>query len=252
MLHCITVMLIIGFWLGMTGLLVVREVYPEATGLNTVPIAHVGRIIFQHEQSSDLAIRDKQTEIGYFHLQPRHNRETRERKIDFHGNLALSLPGAGRQRISWVGNMQMDDAFSFSRLRLTLSTHQPVQQLELDVDSAKNLAHFTISLNAEEIEKGSFTLDQNGMTSLLERAGLPVGILKSLLSKQTSLPAPAVTARQSTLKMGGETISTYVISATLSGQPLVEAHITQLGQILQAKAPALGYKLLPHNAKDAE
>ena len=148
--------------------------------------------------------------------------------------------------------MQMDDAFSFSRLRLTLSTHQPVQQLELDVDSAKNLAHFTISLNAEEIEKGSFTLDQNGMTSLLERTGLPVGILKSLLSKQTSLPAPAVTARQSTLKMGGETISTYVISATLSGQPLVEAHITQLGQILQAKAPALGYKLLPHNAKDAE
>ena len=43
MLHRITVMLIIGFWAAMTGLLVVREVYPESTKLNDIPVTHVGR-----------------------------------------------------------------------------------------------------------------------------------------------------------------------------------------------------------------
>lgn len=252
MLHRITVLLIIGFWLGMTGLLVVREVYPEATRLNSIPMGHVGRILFQHEQSSDLVIRDKEKEIGFFHFQPRYNRDTRDRRIEFHGNVALNFPGAGRQRISWVGNAWLDEAFSVSRLRLTLSTHEPVQQVELDIDNVKNLTNYIISSNGAEIEKGKFTMDQNGVSSLLERAGLPVSIFKSLISQQASMPTPEVSARQATLKMSGESISTYVVSATLAGQPLMEAHFTQLGQILKAQAHSFGYKLLPYNVKESE
>ena len=252
MLHRITVLLIIGFWLGMTGLLIVREVYPESSKLNSIPLGHVGRVLFQHEQSSDLVIRDKQTDVGFFHLQPRLNRDTRERKIEFHGNLALNLPGAGRQRLSWVGNMLLDEAFSISRLRVTLSTHEPVQQVELDIDNPKNLARFVILSNGAEIEKGQFTLDEKGVTSLLERSGLPVGILKSLISQHSAMPVPELSARQATLKMSGESISTYVVSATIGGQPLIEAHVTQLGQILKAQAPSLGYKLMPHNVKDSQ
>ena len=41
MLHRLLALSIVGFWLAMTGLLVVRELYPESTSLNSVPVSHV-------------------------------------------------------------------------------------------------------------------------------------------------------------------------------------------------------------------
>lgn len=252
MLHRITVMLIIGFWAAMTGLLVVREVYPESTKLNDIPVAHVGRLLFQHEQASDLVIREKQRDVGYFHFQPRTNQETGARSLDFHGNVGLNVIGAGRQRISWVGSIKLDHAFNMTHLRLTLSTLEPVQQLELDLDPQTNVANFNILLQGTEIEKGSFTMDQKGVAGLLERAGLPDGLFQQLISKQSEMPAPEITARQASLKINGETISTYAVTIAVAGQTLLDGHITQLGQMLKATAPALGYKFVPHNSRDIE
>lgn len=251
MLHRITVMLIIGFWLAMTGLLVVREIYPESTRLNNVPVAHVGRLLFQHEQPSELTIRDKQREVGTLYLQPRANKITRERWFEFHGNLGLSLPGAGRQRISWSGNARMDDAFNVVHLKLSLYTHDPIQGIELDIDAPTNLASYVITNQGTELEKGSFTMDKSGLASLLKRAGLPVAVFESILSSsQKSMGAPEVVSRLSSLKLNGETISTYLVSVNVSGQTLLEAHVTQLGQVVKAAAPALGYKLSPQNYKE--
>ena len=252
MLHRITALLIIGFWLAMTGLLVVRELYPNATQLNTVPMSHIGHILFQHEQSSDLVIREKQKEVGHFHIQPRMNRETDERKLEFHGNVGLSLMGAGKQRISWNGSVLLDRAYSVSSLDVIISTHNPIHQLQLAINPATNIASYNLSVEGTELERGSFTMDNKGITSLLERSGIPVGLLQTLLSNQSAMPEPELTARQSTLKMNGESISTFVIAASAGGQMVLEGHITQLGQMLRAQAPLLGYKLLPHNAKENE
>ncbi len=252
MLHRITALLIIGFWLAMTGLLVVRELYPNATQLNAVPISHIGHILFQHEQSSDLVIREKQKEVGHFHIQPRMNRETDERKLEFHGNVGLSIMGAGKQRISWNGSILLDRAYNIERLDVILSTHNPVHQLQLVINPATNIATYDLSLEGTDLEKGSFTMDKKGITTLLERAGIPVGLLRTLLSNQSSGPESELTARQSTLKMNGESISTFVITASAGGQMILEGHITQLGQMLKAQAPLLGYKLLPHNARETD
>ncbi len=252
MLHRITVMFIIGFWVAMTGLLVLREIYPDATRLNTIPVAHVGRVLFQHEHSSDLAIRDKTKEVGYVHLQPRTNAETGERKLEFHGNIGLAVLGVGKQRISWKGDVVFDKAFGVAALSLTISTYEPAQQLKLELDPATNVAKYEISIQGTKLEGGSFTMDNKGVASLLERAGIPAGLFQQLIAKQSAMPEPEFSARQSTLTMSGETISTFVVTATVGGQTLLEGHITQLGQILKAQAPALGYKLLPHNSKDTE
>ena len=252
MLHRITVMLIIGFWVAMTGLLVLRESSPDATRLNTIPMAHVGRILFQHEQTSDLVIRDKTREVGYLHFQPHTNEETGERKLEFHGNIGLAVLGAGKQRISWRGEVVFDKVFGVAVLKLTVSTYEPVQQLQLELDPATNVATYEISIQGTKLEGGSFTMDTKGVASLLERAGLPAGLFQQLLAKQSAMPESEFSARQSTLKMNGETISTFVVTATVGGQTLLEAHITQLGQMLKAQAPVLGYKLLPHNSKDTE
>jgi hypothetical protein len=245
-------MLIVAFWLGMTSLLVVRELYPESTRLNDVPVNHVGRLFFQHEQGSDLVIRDKQKEVGYLHVQPRRDRESGARRVEFHGNVGLNLPAAGKKRLSWSGNMSMDDTFNVTRLRIALSTHDPIQGVELDVDAVTNVAKYVVTHRGNELEKGSFTLDQNGLTSLLERAGLPVALFKSLLSSQKASATPEVVARQATLKINGEEISAYTIAVNVSGQTMFEAHVTQLGQVLKAKAAALGYTLAPHTLKTGE
>jgi hypothetical protein len=253
MLHRITAMLIIGFWLAMTGLLVVREIYPDSTKLNNIPIAHVGRLLFQHEQASELVIRDKQKDVGTFYVQPRVNRQTRDRWIEFHGNIGVTLPGAGKQRISWSGNATMDDAFNVVHLKISLYTYDPIQGIDFDIDTPTNLAKYTISNQGYELEKGSFTMDQTGLTSLLKRAGLPVAVFQSLLSSsQKTMASPEVGSRLSTIKMNGETLSAYVVSVSVSGQTLFEAHVTQLGQVLKANAPALGYKMYPHNYKESD
>jgi hypothetical protein len=79
-----------------------------------------------------------------------------------------------------------------------------------------------------------------------------VSIFQSLLSKESALPESEVSARQASLKMNGETVSTFVISAKVGGQTFMEAHLTQLGQMLKAQVPSMGYKLLPYNAKETE
>jgi hypothetical protein len=35
----------------------------------------------------------------------------------------------------------------------------------------------------------------------------------------------------------------------VGGQPLIEAHLSQLGQVIKAAVPAFGYRLAPHNVK---
>lgn len=251
MLHRITVFLIIGFWIAMTGLLVVREIYPDSTKLNNIPVSHVGRLLFQHEQPSELVIRDKQKDVGTFYIQPKVNAASRERWIEFHGNLGIHLPAAGKQRISWRGNVHLDDAFSVTHLKISLYTHDPIQGVELEIDTPTNLAKYAITNQGFELEKGSFTLDQNGLTSLLKRSGLPVGVFQAILnSSQKTMSSPEVAARLSSLKLNGETISTYIVSINVSDQTLFEMHMTQLGQVLKANAPALGYKMYPQHYKE--
>src|SRR3954454_16932160 len=111
MLHRLTAIVIVIFWLCMTGLLVVREMYPELTRLNDVPTGYVARLIFQHEQASDLEIYEGARNVGNIHLQPRHNPENGDLLLEHHGALAVDIPGGIHQRLSWNGNLEMDSAF---------------------------------------------------------------------------------------------------------------------------------------------
>jgi hypothetical protein len=90
-------------------------------------------------------------------------------------------------------------------------------------------------------------MDEKGLGKLLGIAGMDTGILHQLNAAGAKFPRPEFTAQQSSTKLGGETLSTYLFSVKIGGQVLFEAHVSQLGQILRANAPLLGYKLLPDN-----
>src|SRR5215204_4207227 len=130
MLHRIFAMLIVGFWLAMTSLLVVREGFPEATSLNRLPAAYVGGLFFQHGQSSDLQIYDAGAEVGYLHLQPRLSQDKTTRVLEYHGMMTLNPLGMARQRLSWTGALRMTDRQEMRRFDVVLSTHDPPTQLK--------------------------------------------------------------------------------------------------------------------------
>ncbi len=241
-------MLIVGFWLAMTALLVIRELYPNATDLNAIPVGHVGRLLFQHEQASGLEIYDQDTNVGFFRMEPTWTKDRRFRLLKMHGNVTLKLPGLA-QRISWIGSIQFDAAFAVKRLDMNLSTGDPAQQLDIVFDSATNLAKYTLRSGGTEYLKNEFTLDQKGISELLGQIGFGPEFLAQFHSKQARTPPPDFTAMQSSVDLNGENISTFLISMKVGGQTLWEAHVSQLGQLMKARAPIFGYKLVPSGVK---
>ena len=103
MLHRLAIILITGFWLVMTALLIVRELYPESTRLNQVPLSYVAQVAFQHQQSSDLRIFSSEKDPGFLHVQPHTLPGTGRRVLEFNGSVHFTLPTGKKQRVSWIG-----------------------------------------------------------------------------------------------------------------------------------------------------
>jgi hypothetical protein len=71
--------------------------------------------------------------------------------------------------------------------------------------------------------------------------GLDPTLLTTRSAPQIS---PTVRGRMSSLLFHGERVDTFLLTVEQSGQPLVEIHISQLGNVLQAKT-ILGYNFAP-------
>jgi hypothetical protein len=246
MLHRLVAMLIVGFWLAMTGLLIVRELYPEATRLNVVPVGYVGRLVFQHQQPSGLKVYGTTDEVGYVNIEPKLLAANGARAFDVNGNLSIHPLGGNEQKLSWRGTIELDAAYTLRRIRGTLST-QDEGQLAVDVDSVAGTAAFNTGTDAHGRGGETITLDEKGLAKLLGIAGLDAGVLRQLHATPAQMPPAEFSAQQSSTKLGGETISTYLLSMKIGGQTMFEAHISQLGQVLRAQVPIFGYRLLPDN-----
>jgi hypothetical protein len=248
MIHRFAAMLIVIFWVCMTGLLVVRQMYPELTRLNDVPVSRVAQLIFQHQQPSDLQIYEGPKETGYIHLQPRRMAMSGAQVLELHGNLGVELPGgSGRQRLSWVGALEMDAGFRVQRLRLNLAFQQAGGQLEILLEPPRNIARYSVKTPGAPVQSSELTLDEAGFSSLLMKAGMGPLSLPQMKAAGAQLGGPQFTAQTSSLQLNGETVSTYYFSMKIEEQVLIEAHLSQLGQVLRAQIPLLGYKFAPQN-----
>lgn len=247
MLHRLTIILITGFWLAMTSLLVVRELYPEATRLNAVPIGYVGQTIFQHEQASDLRIfteGNEKKEVGFFHIQPR-NAAGGRRVLEINGNVNLTLPGSLPHHLGWIAQFEMSHDFTPERLHLDVSTHEPGQHMDVVVDFLGKKASFGVKLGERIMNETSFTLDEAGFTSLMSRAGVPEFLTKQLRASQSEMPKIEFGAQSSSTVISGQKLSTFLLALKAGGQSVFDAQVSQLGQVLSAEAPVLGWKFVP-------
>jgi hypothetical protein len=247
MLHRLTAIIIVIFWFCMTGLLVVREMYPELTRLNDVPVGYVTRLIFQHEQASDLELFEGPRDIGNLHLQPRHNHENGDLTLEYHGALAVDIPGGPHQRLSWVGTLEMDAHFHVKQVQAKIGFQQGAGQIDLLIEPPHNIARFSVKNGNLPAEESQLSLDEAGLTTLLAHAGLGPMSLAQLKTAGAQFAMPEVNAQTSSLQMNGESVSTFLFTGKMEGQTVIEAHLSQLGQLLRGQIPVLGYRFAPQN-----
>lgn len=233
MLYRAFVVMIIAFWGAMTALLVRSELYPDGSQIRAVPLHHVLKLFFQNEQPSDLAITASGVRVGHLRLQPKVNAETKTRTIEVIGNVLVRLQDAQKQRFSWDGSVELDRAMNLQRLDIALIMHERQNsRAELVVEPLKNLATLTYKAGDRVVDVQTFTLDEAGAKTALDRAGID----PALIPVSTRAAAgPELSARQSSLKIRHETVETYLVTLQQNGQTLLEIHVSQIGQILSAK-----------------
>ena len=246
MLHRLAIILIVGFWLAMTGLLVVRELYPESTRLNAVPLGYVGQIVFQHEQASHLLIYTSAKEPGFLHIQPRTVAGSGRRVLEFKGSVNLTLPGSSQQHLSWEGTFEMSRTSAPEMLHLDLWTNEPGQHLDVAVDFAAKKASFGAKVGDHVVNETAFTLDEAGFGKLMSRAGVDPVMLRQLKASQSEMPQFDFSANSSSLVLAGQKLETFLLSMKAGGQTVFDVQFSQLGQVLFAQVPALGWKLRPN------
>lgn len=247
MLHRVTALCIIGFWLAMTALLVVREVFPEFTQLNAVPVSYVGQIVFQHEQTSVLRIDTPEKEIGFLHIQPKTLAGTGQRKLELYGSLRLTLPGGRPQPITWAAVLDLGGDFTLERIHLDLTTPAPIRRMDVVVDFIGKKASFGVKDGDHVVNETTFTLDEAGFGSLMARLGVDATMMRQLKASQNEIPKMEFGAQSSVVFISGQKLSTFLLSLKAGGQSVFEAQVSQLGQVLSAQAPLLGWKLTPPN-----
>lgn len=243
---------IVIFWFVMTLLLVRNEISPEASRLREVPVAHVLKLLYLHEQPSDLTVYNGPTSIGHVRLHPRLDGNPNNRLLDLSGDLQLALSPSDRGRFNWLGHLEMTPEFAIRNSRWALTVLEPgYLRAEIETSERSKAAHYVLRTRDaiagsgrpadRVISEGDLPTDQAGLEGLAKQLNLGAN-LDALTKQGAAQGTPAFRARQSSLKWRGERTETYLVTVEQNGQQLIEAHISQLGQVLLART-ALGYTL---------
>ncbi len=226
------------FWLAMWLMLLRSELSPES-GLRSVPIEHVEKVIFEHEQTSDLLIHGDGVTSGRLRLIPKVRQSDGHRVLEFNGAIQMQPNGPTRQRYGWDGVIEFDQTMTLTLLKFGFTTLQsgsnktPSPRLEVVAIPAEHRGSYTWLLAGQVQDHAEFTLDEEGMKQLMSHLGLDETLLQG--APMLHPVAPQIEARESTMKLAGETVETLHVGFIENGQTMLEAHVSQVGEILALK-----------------
>ena len=252
MLYRALTLLVIGFWLTMTGLLIRKETGPGDSALREVPVGHVVKLLLMHEQASVLNIYSGKMCVGHLRIHPQMHTGDRARVIEFVGDLQIMMPGLERERVQWDGEIELEKTLATRRFTMGLTFRDPTlrnttaSRIQITVVPAENLLTWTLLSDGQlNAPPHTYTLDDAGLQRALREMDDP-SLLTLLQSQTRSMAPPVVKALQSSMLIHGERIDTYLVTVEQSGQTLLEFDVDQLGHILRAKT-LIGYSLAPND-----
>ena len=232
---------IVCFWIVMTSLLIRLEINPDNSNLLTLPPSHVFKLMFMHQQISDLSITQNGKTVGNLMLRPKMDAELGKQTLIFTGGVLFLAPGTQKkQRISWDGTLVMDRAFNTLSLSLTANLQEPPYLIHLYLDPLAKRADYDLLLSGHPVKKSSVALTQEGVSSLLrDELGIDPGILQNA---PVSVGTPTLTAKQTELTIRKEKVVAYLLTLKQGETTVAEVYVGQLGQVLTAKT-LIGYNL---------
>lgn len=245
MLHRFVATTIVLFWITMLGLLVRKEYGPRDSSLREVPLPHVLKAVFAQQQVSDLQIYAEKAVVGHLRLHPQVRAEDKLRTLSFTGSVQMAVPGIGRQRFSWSGELALDARMQAQRLALTASYRAPaVHTIALQFDFAHKRMSYETRVNSTVARRAEYSLDSAGTHAFLREQGVDPDFVIGL---QNPRSAPLTfRALQATLPVRDESIETWQVTIDQGGQTLLEAHVSQLGQIMRVRT-FVGYSAAPED-----
>ena len=236
---------IILFWVSMTALLLRLELAPGEAEMLPVPTTFVWRLVFRHEESSDLGLFNGRQRLGTLHLQPR--RQTAAggpyHQLTATGAFALDLPGLRGQRMVFHGTLDLNEQEMVERVELAANFPPPRQAgITVVFDGQPQLGqwHYLIRSGDGLEKENSGSLETLLDDPDLRATGFDPKIFAQVGRQQAA--ATTVTARHGTLHMHSEDVETYVVTVRQGDGLESSIHLNQLGQILAVKT-FLGYDL---------
>lgn len=234
MLSRILTVLIFGFWIVMSALLVRSHLNPGESGVMTVPVEHVVKLIFLHGQPSDLNIMVGDIPFGALTIRPTSTESIHT--LECNGSARLRIPMVPRDQLIWETEVDLEPDYSFRTFRGIFRVRDRDVRLGVEVDAGKKVVHYRLSDRSTPAQESVVPLSREGGAQLLERSGMNPAVLSSL---EDSAGETVVSARRTDLKFRDEQLDAYQIAVKREGVVLAEVYVSQLGQILLVKTPVL-------------
>jgi len=241
---------VVAFWLLMNGALLRFWIFPMENRMLSLPVEHVFRQMFVHEQLSELVIRQGNEPVGNLTLQPRHSGADEEEEalygLDFSGHLLLSLPFTQQQPFNWHGTLEITPRLKLRRLRLQVEASLPGVLFDLEIDPERREAAYTLRQKGEEPVEAAVPLTAEGLEEIAARLGLDPAVLAQLTAGFRGGGGggepPALRARHARVTIHGEPVQAFNLSLRHGQTMLAEMDLSTLGRVLAVRT-ALGFTL---------
>jgi hypothetical protein len=218
-------------------------VNPDGSSLREIPVTHVLKHLFIHEQRSSLRIYNGSMPIGYLSMYPHIDPDSDARVLDLSGTLQFDLSGR-RQRVSWDTVLTMNPAFEVTESEYRIKMHEPADVFaEIHSRADRPLVHVRLTSKNVLMDERDIPLNQSGIEGLAQQFGATGDVLGLVQQPTTAMIRPVIHARQSSLRLGrDQRTETFLVTIEHNGQTYLECHFSQLGQALRAKT-LFGYTL---------
>ncbi len=251
MLFRIVSVLIVAFWLVMSGLLVQLTYFPEESRLAEVdPDVPVGRFL-KNEDPSELAIYKDGKRVGDLMLQARKVKAddlSGGREVDFRASGEVELPNLPRQLLRWHGALSLGADRSIEKVVINVRFEEPDALVNLSVDPRTRTTRYTVTKDNQEVATGDSS-DANApgaaqMQMLLMAWGVnPAALEDPNVAAAEQERLVNLSARHGQIEVGTQRIHAYILTLKVMGEQEIKFYLDEAGEILKVTT-FLGYEML--------
>lgn len=251
--------LIISFWLLMTGLLMRAIWFPGDSRLDKISPGAVFRVIAARGEPSHLDIYENRRVVGKLNVSPMSPQLSgRRQKIRLHldGTLDLRIQA---QKLTVTGDVLLshDGELTGMNLKLLLKSQRlelTIRQDEPDQEPVLKLTMLGMTLldTSENVREGEVLEGNPSIALLLSFAGISPADSESIRQKaNVEASATNLDARQGDFELSGRKHRGYVISVLRHNTPAFRMCVENTGQIMSIETPT-SYRLITDDLNERD